>query len=40
MKAPWIPPKGDNFKYNITAFPGDNHPALEEAEIMIRKDSV
>ena len=24
MKAPWVPPKGDNFKYNLEDFPNEN----------------
>lgn len=42
MKAPWAPPKGDNFKGKNTEFAvmEDGDAALMEAEKMIRRDTV
>jgi hypothetical protein len=42
MRAPWVPPKGDNFKGKNTEFAvmEDGDAALMEAEKMIRRDTV
>ena len=42
MKAPWVPPKGDNFKGKNTEFAvmEDGDAALIEAEKMIRRETV
>ena len=40
MKAPWVPPKGDNFKGKQTDFKGEDENLLMEAEKLVRRDSV
>lgn len=42
LRAPWVPPKGDNFKGKNTEFGPmeDGDLALREAEIQIRRDTV
>lgn len=40
MKAPWVPPKGDNFKGKQIEFQDQDNNNLQEAERMIRRDSI
>jgi hypothetical protein len=42
LKAPWVPPKGDNFKGKNTEFAvmEDGDAALMEAEKLIRRETV
>jgi hypothetical protein len=40
MKAPWIPPKGDNFKGKNVEFVGEDNVLMNEAEILCKRDSV
>lgn len=40
MKAPWLPPKGDNYKGKQVEFVGEDPALLAEAERLIRRDSV
>lgn len=40
MKAPWVPPKGDNFKGKNVNFANEDYALMEEAEKMCRRDSV
>jgi hypothetical protein len=40
LKAPWMPPKGDNFKGKQVEFVGEDEKVMQEAERLIRRDSV
>jgi hypothetical protein len=40
MVAPWIPPKGDNFKGKQVEFVGEDAQLMEDAEKLVRRDSV
>jgi len=42
MKAPWVPPKGDNFKGKNTEFmiASGEEEILREAEKMVRRETV
>lgn len=40
MKAPWIPPNGDNFKGKNLEFRDENVVEMQEAEILVRRETV
>ena len=40
MKAPWIPPQGDNYLGKKTEFSKEDDIILAEAEILIRRETV
>eukprot|EP00349_Pseudokeronopsis_sp_Brazil_P003762 CAMPEP_0202959940 /NCGR_PEP_ID=MMETSP1396-20130829/4139_1 /ASSEMBLY_ACC=CAM_ASM_000872 /TAXON_ID= /ORGANISM="Pseudokeronopsis sp., Strain Brazil" /LENGTH=263 /DNA_ID=CAMNT_0049678855 /DNA_START=371 /DNA_END=1162 /DNA_ORIENTATION=+ len=40
MKAPWVPPKGDNFKGKQVEFNGDDADLMREAEALVRRETV
>lgn len=40
MKAPWVPPKGDNYLGKKTEFVNEDDLLLAEAEILIKRESV
>jgi hypothetical protein len=40
MQAPWVPPKGDNYKGKSFEFVNEDQSKIVEAELLIRRNSV